>query len=67
MLFRSAGDGKLYFASKEGVIRVVRPGPHMEILAENDLGEEIIASPAISNRQIFLRGAQHLFCIEEKK
>jgi outer membrane protein assembly factor BamB len=62
-----AGDGKLYFASKEGVVRVVRSGPQMEILAENDVGEEIIASPAISNRQIFLRGAQHLFCIEERK
>jgi outer membrane protein assembly factor BamB len=59
-----AGDGMVYLTSKEGVVRVLRAGPTFELLAENDLGETIVASPAISRRQIFLRGEKHLFCIE---
>jgi hypothetical protein len=42
---------------------IVRPGPKLEIVARNELGEETYASPAISDAQIFLRGAQHLYCI----
>ena len=61
-----AGDGKLYFASKEGVVRVVQAGPTYRLLAANDLGEPLIASPAISDGQIFLRGEKHLFCVGGK-
>jgi hypothetical protein len=60
-----AGDGKVYFTSKEGVIRVIRAGSKFELLSENDMGETIVASPAISERHIFLRGEKHLFCIGE--
>ena len=61
-----AGDGKVYFTSREGVVRVIRAGPKFEMLSENDMGEAIVASPAISNGQIFLRGEKHLFCIGER-
>ena len=57
-----AGDGKVYFTSKEGVVRVVRAGQKFELLAENDMGEPVIASPAISDGEIFIRGEKHLFC-----
>jgi outer membrane protein assembly factor BamB len=60
-----AADGKIYFTSKEGIVRVVRAGTTFELLAENDMGEMIVASPAFSQRQIFLRGEKHLFCIGE--
>ncbi len=62
-----AGDGKVYFASKEGVVRVVQAGAEFKLLATNDMGEEIIASPAISEGDIFLRGTKHLFCIGAKR
>jgi outer membrane protein assembly factor BamB len=61
-----AADGKVYFASKEGVVRVVEAGPEFRLLAANDLGETIIASPAISAGEIFIRGQTHLFCIGGK-
>src|SRR5262249_51566546 len=51
-----AGDGKVYFTSKEGVIRVVAAGPEFRLLAANDMGEPVIASPAISGGEIFIRG-----------
>jgi len=58
-----AGDGKVYFPSKEGVVFVVQAGPKYELLAKNDMGEGIVASLAISDGDIFLRGEKHLFCI----
>ena len=61
-----AGDGKVYFTSKEGVIRVVAAGPEFRLLAENDMGEQVIASPAISGGEIFVRGQKHLFCVGGK-
>jgi len=62
-----AGDGKVYFASKEGVVRVIQAGANFEVLAQNDMGEGIVASPAISDGQIFIRGEKHLFCIGKPK
>jgi outer membrane protein assembly factor BamB len=58
-----AGDGKVYFTSSEGVVRVVKAGSKFELLAENTLGEAVMASPAVSQGQIFIRGEKHLFCI----
>ena len=50
-----AADGKVYFVSETGETIVLRGGPQAEVLARNDVGERLIASPAISNGQIFLR------------
>jgi outer membrane protein assembly factor BamB len=62
-----AGDGKVYYPDLEGGVAVVKAGPKFEILARNEVGEMVIASPAVSRGQIFLRGKKHLFCIGEKK
>ena len=62
-----AGDGKVYFPSKGGIVFVVKAGPQYEVLAKNDMGEGIVASLAISDGQIFLRGEKHLFCIGTPK
>jgi outer membrane protein assembly factor BamB len=61
-----AGDGKVYFTSLEGVVTVIKAGAKFELLAKNDLGEGIVATPAVSNGQLFIRGEKHLFCIAEK-
>jgi outer membrane protein assembly factor BamB len=62
-----AGAGRVYITTKNGSVKVLRAGATFELLADNPMGETIIASPAISNGQIFLRGQTHLFCIEELK
>ncbi len=58
-----AGAGRIYIPAHEGTVRVVKAGRTFELLAENDLRERIVASPALSNGQIYLRGEKHLFCI----
>ena len=56
-------DGLVHFLSDDGVTTIVRPGPTLDVVAENDLGEQCRASPAISQGQIFLRSTEHLFAI----
>ena len=56
-------DGLVYMPNDEGVITVIKPGPKFEYIAQNNLGEGMYASPAISNGRIYLRGLKHLFCI----
>lgn len=58
-----AGDGKLYFTGEGGIVTVLKEGPEYEELARNDVGETVVASPAIANGRLFLRGSKHLICI----
>jgi outer membrane protein assembly factor BamB len=53
----------VYFSSDEGNTTIVRPGPKLDVVAENKLGEFCYASPAISQGQIFFRGENHLYCV----
>ncbi len=58
-----SANGLVYFLSDKGVMTVVRPGAELDIVVRNELGENTYASPAISDGQMFLRGAKHLYCI----
>jgi len=62
-----SANGLVYFLSDKGVMTVVKPGAELEIVARNELGQNTYASPAISDGQIFLRGAKHLYCISTEK
>ena len=56
-------DGLVHFLSDRGVTTIVRPGEKFDVVAENKLGEDCYASPAISQGQIFIRGERNLYCI----
>jgi outer membrane protein assembly factor BamB len=58
-----AGAGHVYFPSEGGVTFVVKAGPKPEIVARNDLGVRIIASPAAAGGRLFVRTDDHLFSI----
>lgn len=55
-----AADGKLYFSSEEGRVFVVREGWEFELIAENDLGEEMMSTPAVSEGVLYFRTRAHL-------
>lgn len=59
-------DGKLYITNEDGLTTVVRAGPTFEVLAENNLNDYCLSSPAISEGQIFIRTTQHLYCIGKR-
>jgi outer membrane protein assembly factor BamB len=56
-------DGKIYVTNEDGVTAVVKAGPTFELLAQNDLGEYTLSSPAISGGQIFIRTEKALYAI----
>ena len=56
-------DGLVYLIADDGITKIVRPGEKLDVVAENSLGEYCIASPAISDGQIFVRGEENLYCI----
>ena len=58
-----AGDGKVYLASETGETFVLRAGRTPEILAQNDLGERVIASPAIAHKRLYFRSDRALFAV----
>ena len=60
------GDGKIYVTSEDGLTSVVKAGPQFGVLAENNLDEYCLSSPAISDGQIFIRTSQHLYCIGKR-
>jgi outer membrane protein assembly factor BamB len=55
--------GKLYAAREDGVVFVAQITGKFEMLAENKLGERVIASPVPVANRLLIRGEQHLFCI----
>jgi outer membrane protein assembly factor BamB len=60
-------NGKLYLASENEDVIVLRMGEKFEVLATNTLADQMyIATPAIMDGEIFLRGQNKLFCIHEK-
>ncbi len=65
-----AADGRVYLVGRNGVTVVIKhaaaPIENFEILATNELGEGIDASPALVGNELFLRGHEHLYCIAEK-
>ncbi len=60
-----AADGKIYFSSEDGEIFVLKAGDKFELLAQNPMGEVLMATPAISDGMIFIRGIKNLYAIAE--
>jgi len=61
-----ASDGKIYLASEDGDVFVVKAGPKYELLAKNPVGEVMMATPAISDGMVIVRTISHLYAFGEK-
>ena len=60
-----AADGRIYFASEDGDVFVIKTGDKFELLARNPIGEVMMATPAITDRMLIVRGQHHIFGIKE--
>lgn len=56
----AVGD-HIYLASGKGVITVLRGGEKLDVMAENDLGERIMATPAAVDETLYVRTNDHLY------
>jgi outer membrane protein assembly factor BamB len=59
-------DGKVWLVSQDGTVSVVSAKGDWEVLAVNTLGDEVFATPAISEGQIFIRTQKFLYCIGKR-
>jgi outer membrane protein assembly factor BamB len=56
-------DGRIYATNEECTTTVLAAQDDFEVLATNRLEGHILASPAVAGGRIFLRTAEHLYCI----
>lgn len=58
-------NGLIYCFSQSGEIPVFRAGREFELVAENQLDDGLVASPAVAGRALILRTKSHLYRIEK--
>ena len=58
-----AGDGKVYFNSEDGVTFVVAAGTELDVLAENDIGGRVLATPALADGTVYIRTLDDLIAV----
>lgn len=58
-----AADGKRYIANEDGQVMVIAAGREFRHIATNSMPEALMATPALSNGVLYLRGASSVFAI----
>jgi outer membrane protein assembly factor BamB len=58
--------GRVYVVDRDGTTLVLKKSDKLEVLATNKLNDPIDASPVVVGKQLFLRSASNLYCIEAK-
>lgn len=57
-----AADGRIYMASSEGIVTVLAAdADQLNILSRNEIGEDMVATPAIAGHGIYIRTLQNLY------
>jgi outer membrane protein assembly factor BamB len=62
-----AADGKLYLSSEDGDVFVVKAGRQYELLARNTMGQPLMATPALSDGMLIVRGQNAIYALGERK
>jgi outer membrane protein assembly factor BamB len=56
----------VYFLDRSGMMHIVKAGEKYELVAESSIGEPADCTPSFSDKSIFLRTKNNLYCISEK-
>ena len=62
-----AADGKVFLANTEGKITVLKAGAEWEVLAVNEIGDEVYATPALSDGRLYVRTRGALYAFSASK
>jgi outer membrane protein assembly factor BamB len=62
-----AGDGKVYFASEQGVVSVVANTAEWQVISSHEFHEKIYATPLIDQDRVYIRSEQALRCFQGGK
>ena len=61
-----AADGKIYLSSEDGDMLVIAAGPTFAHVATNTMNETLMATPALSEGVMYVRGASTLMAISRR-
>jgi outer membrane protein assembly factor BamB len=61
-----AADGKIYLSNEDGEMLVVEAGASFKHVATNSIGEMLMATPALSDGAMYVRGVSTLFAIARR-
>jgi outer membrane protein assembly factor BamB len=61
-----AADGKIYLSNEDGEMLVIEAGATFRHIATNSMDETLMATPALSQGVMYVRGARTLFAIGKK-
>ena len=61
-----AADGKIYLSNEDGEMLVIEAGATFKHLVTNSMGESLMATPALSQGVMYVRGSRTLFAIGKK-
>ena len=62
-----AADGKIYLSNEDGEMLVIEAGATFKHMATNSMGETLMATPALSDGVMYVRGSHTLFAIGKKR
>jgi len=62
-----AADGKVFITGRGGKTYVIEDAEGFRVIAKNEIGENVDATMALVDDQIYIRGEKHLFCIRTQK
>lgn len=61
-----AASGRIYITGREGMTVVVKHDAQNSLLAVNQLNDVFSASPALVDKELYLRGERFLYCLAEE-
>jgi outer membrane protein assembly factor BamB len=61
-----AAGGRVYITGRDGTTLVLKQGAAFEVLATNSLDDGFDASPALVDKELYLRGHKYLYCVAAK-
>lgn len=61
------GDGKVFFASEQGVVSIVANQAAWRVISSHPFHEDIFATPAIDGNRLYIRSEKALYCFQGGK
>ena len=62
-----AAEGKVYLASEEGNVAILKAGGEWDVISVSDLGEGVYATPALSDGTVYLRTSDAMYAFAKRK
>lgn len=62
-----AAGGHVYLTARNGTTVVIKDADELSIVATNTVEETVGATPAPVDKELFIRGEKHLFCIADSQ